>query len=112
MHVRQLFHSYLGQHRILGGAAVLAFTQLGASIAGLIRDRMLASTFPGLDTVDVYIAAFRPSDLLFQMMIMAGFSVALVPLLARYHADNRVDDMHKLLNSVLCLAAAGVGVPG
>ena len=42
------------QHRILGGVAVLAVTQFGASLVGLIRDRVLASTFPGLDTVDVY----------------------------------------------------------
>ena len=36
--------SQFGQHRILGGAAVLACLQLGASIMGLIRDRTLAAT--------------------------------------------------------------------
>jgi len=86
--------------------------QLGASIMGLIRDRTLASTFPGLDTVDVYIAAFRPSDLLFQMMIMAGFSVAIVPLLAQYHADGKRKDMHELLHSVVTLAALIFGFVG
>ncbi|PIR53847.1 hypothetical protein COU75_03900 [Candidatus Peregrinibacteria bacterium CG10_big_fil_rev_8_21_14_0_10_42_8] len=86
--------------------------QFGASLMGLIRDRTLASTFPGLDTVDVYIAAFRPSDLLFQMMIMAGFSVAIVPLLAQYHADGKRKDMHELLHSVVALAALVFGVVG
>ena len=86
--------------------------QLGASIMGLIRDRTLASTFPGLDTVDVYIAAFRPSDLLFQMMIMAWFSVAIVPLLAQYHADGKRKDMHELLHSVVTLAALIFGFVG
>ncbi|MBT7337334.1 hypothetical protein HN801_01355 [Candidatus Peregrinibacteria bacterium] len=104
--------SQFGQNRILGGAAVLAVMQLGASIMGLIRDRTLASTFPGLDTVDVYIAAFRPSDLLFQMMIMAGFSVAIVPLLAQYHADGKRKDMHELLHSVVALAALIFGFVG
>ena len=99
------FKHHFGQHRILGGAAVLACMQLGASIMGLLRDRTLAKTFPGLDTVDVYIAAFRPSDLLFQMFIMAGFSVALVPLLARHHADNDKDEMNALLNTAMTLGS-------
>ena len=103
---RQLF----SQDRILGGAAVLATMQLGASIMGLVRDRTLAATFPGLDTVDVYIASFRPSDLCFQMMIMAGFSVALVPMLAAYHADGKKKEMHELMNSVVSLAAIVFGV--
>lgn len=89
---------------------MLAAMQFGASLMGLIRDRTLAATFPGLSTVDVYIASFRPSDLCFQMMIMAGFSVALVPLLAKYHADDRREDMHKLLNSVMAIAAMVFGV--
>lgn len=94
----------------MGGAIVLALTQLGASLAGLIRDRILASTFPELGVVDVYIASFRPSDLLFQMTIMAGFSVALVPLLARYHGEGDKDAMGKLLGGTVGLAAIGFGV--
>lgn len=109
MRARDLFDQFR-QGRILGGAAVLAVMQFGASLMGLIRDRTLASTFPGLHTVDVYIASFRPSDLCFQMMIMAGFSVALVPLLAKYHADDKRDDMHRLLNSVMAMAAMTFGV--
>lgn len=100
------------QHRILGGAAVLAITQFGASVVGLIRDRLLAQTFPGLSTVDVYIASFRPSDLLFQIFIMAGFSVALVPLLARYHVNRDECEMEKLLNGVIFISAVGFGVIG
>lgn len=109
MRARELFGGF-SQNRILGGAAVLAVLQLGASVMGLIRDRTLASTFPGLQTVDVYIAAFRPSDLCFQMMIMAGFSVALVPLLAKYHADKKPHEMQKLLSSIVTLAAVVFGV--
>lgn len=102
--------SGLSQDRIFGGAVVLAITQFGASILGLIRDRILASTFPGLQVVDVYIASFRPSDLLFQVCIMAGFSVALVPLLAQYKARNNPEEMHKLLSGITGLAAVVFGV--
>lgn len=97
------------QERIAGGAVVLAMTQFGASVAGLIRDRLLARTFPGLGTVDVYIASFRPSDLLFQIFIMAGFSVALVPLLARHYAHRDEREMERLVNGILFVSSAGFG---
>lgn len=106
LYVRALF----SQHRILGGTVVLSITQFGASVVGLIRDRLLAQTFPGLATVDVYIASFRPSDLLFQIFIMAGFSVALVPLLARYHVGRDERQMEKLVNGVLFVSSVGFGL--
>ncbi|MCK5019799.1 MAG: hypothetical protein KAS32_22260 [Candidatus Peribacteraceae bacterium] len=108
MRSKDLFSSF-GQQRILGGATTLAVCQISASIAGLFRDRFLSSTFPELGVVDVYIAAFRPSDLLFQMMIMAGFSVALVPLLASYKANDNKEKMSDLLSSVLTVFSIGFG---
>ncbi len=104
------FSALRSQHRILGGAAVLAATQFSASFAGLIRDNLLNRTFPGLSVVDVYVAAFRPSDLLFQVTIMAGFSVALVPLLARYEAHKDRRSMSELLNGVITVAALVFGL--
>jgi putative peptidoglycan lipid II flippase len=102
--------SSFSQNRLLGGAAVLAVLQFSASLAGLIRDRVLAQTFPGLQTVDIYIASFRPSDLLFQVTIMAGFSVALVPLLATYKAKDDKNGMAGLLSGVTGIAAVVFGV--
>ena len=104
------FISASSQKRLVGGALVLASLQFSASFVGLIRDRYLAKTFPGLDTVDVYIASFRPSDLLFQVCIMAGFSVALVPLLAKYHGKGEKDEMAKLLGGVVGIAALVFGI--
>ena len=99
----------LRQDRLIGGAAVLAATQFLASAAGLLRDRLLTQTFPGLDVVDVYIAAFRPSDLLFQVAVMAGLSTIFVPLLARYRADNNEKEMSRLLSSVMTVGFLGFG---
>jgi putative peptidoglycan lipid II flippase len=93
--------AFLSQKRILGGAFVLAALQASASLAGLIRDRVLAGTFPDLNVVDVYIAAFRPSDLFYQMTVMAGISVAMVPLLASYYAKKNKQEMVSLLSSAI-----------
>jgi putative peptidoglycan lipid II flippase len=108
--MRAFLRQHLGQHRILGGALVLSVTQLAASVAGLLRDRLLAKTFPDLAVVDVYIAAFRPSDLLFQIAIMAGISTVLVPLLARYKANNRRSEMSSLLTSVIAVGSLVFGI--
>lgn len=114
MQFPNFLRSLSSQQRIAGGAAVLAVTQLGASIAGLVRDRVLAATFPPgldqLDVVSVYIAAFRPSDLLFQIFVMSAFSVALVPLLAGHLAKGEKEEMDHLLSSVLFIATLFFGV--
>lgn len=108
--MKKKFLDAFGQHRILGGAFVLTVTQLAASVAGLLRDHLLNRTFTGLSVVDVYYASFRPSDLFFQITIMAAYSVALVPLLAKYKVENRREDMDRLLNGVIGMSALGFGV--
>ncbi len=110
----RVFKQFFSQQRLAGGAFVLAITQFLASLAGLFRDRILASTFPPgldpLDTVSVYIAAFRPSDLLFQILVMSAFSVALVPLLAGHLARAEKDEMDRLMTSTLLLAGVLFGI--
>lgn len=107
------FSSLLSQQRLAGGALVLAVTQFGASLAGLVRDRVLAQTFPpGIDPLDVasvYIAAFRPSDFLFQVLVMSALSVAMVPLLAAHFAHGRREEMHRLTSSILLIGNVAFG---
>lgn len=101
------FRAHVGQHRILGGAAVLAVTQAAASVAGLVRDNLLNRAFPPAQgVVDAYIASFRPSDLLFQLTVMAGISTVLVPLLTR--ARDPEDSSH-LLSSVMGIGSLVFG---
>jgi putative peptidoglycan lipid II flippase len=107
--IRQIREN-LKQNRLIGGAFVLAVTQFAASLAGLVRDNILNSTFPGLSTVDIYISSFRPSDLLFQMTIMAGLSTVLVPLLARYKAHDDHDETSNLLSSVMAAGSIAFGL--
>src|SRR6185436_17585680 len=95
----------LGQHRLLGGALVLAVTQLGASVAGLFRDRILFHVFPpALSPVaDVYIASFRPSDLLFQVCIISALGTILVPLLAAHKAHERSGEKSQVLAGTMAM---------
>lgn len=107
-HVFTFLRAHIGQHRILGGAAVLSVTQAGASVAGLLRDRLLNQTFSGdLSIVDTYIASFRVSDLLFQLTVMSGIATVLVPLLARAKDDR--NDASRLLTSVMAIGSLVFG---
>ncbi len=96
----------------MGGAIVLAATQFGASFAGLIRDNLLARTFPGLGVVDVYVAAFRPSDLLFQICIMSALGTVFVPILAAHKAHGRRQEIDKVLTGTMLMGGALFGFIG
>ncbi len=85
---------------MLGGALVLAITQFGASLVGLIRDNILAATFSArgeIGVVDTYIAAFRPSDFLLQTFILSAVGTVLVPMIAAYREKGDRRTMEDLL---------------
>jgi putative peptidoglycan lipid II flippase len=102
----------LKQQHIIGGTVVLAATQLGASVMGFLRDSAFARTFPDSNVVDVYFAAFRPSDFLFQTCIMAAMGTVLVPVLASYKAHDKPEEMHKVLSSSMLLGSLVFGIIG
>ncbi|MFA6522992.1 MAG: lipid II flippase MurJ [Candidatus Peribacteraceae bacterium] len=100
------------QKRILGGATVLAVTQFGASLAGLVRDNVLAGTFQArgeVGVVDAYLAAFRPSDFLFQVFIMSAIGTVLVPMLAGHRESGRKDELERLLGGAIGTGALFFG---
>lgn len=101
---------FLHQHRLLGGAVVLALTQFGASFAGLIRDNLLARTFPGLGVVDVYVASFRPSDLILQVCVMSALGTIFVPLLAAHKAHGRKEEKSQVLFGTMAIGGLFFGV--
>ncbi|MBP9773562.1 MAG: hypothetical protein KBD00_02945 [Candidatus Peribacteraceae bacterium] len=105
---------FLSQKRIAGGALVLAVTQFAASICGFLRDRAFSVMFPiqndPIGVASVYIAAFRPSDLLFQLFVMSSLSVILVPFLASHLAHDRRDEMNRVTCSILVIFGSVFGV--
>lgn len=117
-----LFRPFFDQRRIAGGAFVLAMTQFVASGFGFLRDQAFSVMFPleqdPIGVASVYIAAFRPSDLLFQLLVMSCLSVVLVPFLASHFAHDRQEEMNGIVTSTMlifgvafgCIAAVLFGV--
>lgn len=112
--VKKFFQSFLSQKRIAGGAFVLAVTQLVASAFGFLRDQAFSIMFPldkdPVGVASVYIAAFRPSDLLFQVMVMSCLSVVVVPFLASHLAHNRKEEMNNILTSTMTMFGIAFGI--
>ncbi len=74
---------------ILSAATIIMGATLGSAVLGLIRTRLLISYFyadPRI--VDVFWAAFRLPDMVFQIIIVGALSSAFIPVFSRYLGDN------------------------
>ncbi len=93
-------------------AFIVGFFALLSRAAGLLRDRLFASTFGAGDTLDVYYAAFRIPDFIFNLLVLGTLSVAFIPvfteLLAKdkaraYKTANTVLNASFLIMSAICI---------
>lgn len=87
-------------HTIAGGAIIIASFSLLSRVLGLVRDRLLFSRFGAGDTLDMYYAAFRLPDLVFNTLILGALSAAFVPVFLEYwHKDKK--EAWRIANTVL-----------
>ncbi len=108
---RMRFLRYLREHRLAGGIAVLASTQFLASLAGLLRENVLARVFADrLDVVDAFFAAFNPSDLLFQTCVVSALGTVLVPVLAQYRTQKNGEQVEKVLAGTIGMTSMLFGI--
>ena len=94
---------YSRQTSILSGATIIMLTMLLAKILGLIKDRLLAHFFPP-DTIDIFWAAFRLPDLIFQIVILGALSVAFIPVFTEYFENKSKEEAFDLARSILNIA--------
>ena len=59
---------------IVSSAAIIAVASFFSRILGVFRDRILAGQFGAGDTLDIYYAAFRLPDLLYNLLIICALS--------------------------------------
>lgn len=65
---------------LISAAALVALSSLVSRVLGLLRDRLLASTFGAGPVLDAYFAAYRIPDLLFNLLILGTLSAAFLPV--------------------------------
>lgn len=96
---------YSRQTTILSGAVIIMATMIVAKILGLVRDRLLAHVFPP-DTIDIFWAAFRLPDSLFQIVILGALAIAFIPVFTEYFEKRGKEDGFELARAILNVALA------
>ncbi len=93
-----------GQSRTITGAAmILALASVASRFLGLLRDRMLAGSFGAGDTLDVYYAAFRMPDLVYNLLIMGALSAGFIPVFVAWQEknNNALKEEWQFVNSLI-----------
>lgn len=90
---------------VASAAFVVSVAALASRLMGLVRDRLLASTFGAGDTLDVYYAAFRIPDLVYNLLIMGALSAAFIPVFTSLISKDQEKEAWKLANGILNLGA-------
>lgn len=99
--VKNLFSLlYSRQTSILSAASIIMATMMLSKILGLVRDRLLAHAFTP-DKIDIFWAAFRLPDLIFQIVILGALSVAFIPVFTEHLEDKGKDDAFAMARAVL-----------
>ncbi len=80
-------------------------TMLLSKILGLVRDRLLAHVFAP-DKIDIFWAAFRLPDLIFQIIILGALSVAFIPVFTETLEKKGKNDAFEMASAILNLCLA------
>ncbi len=75
---KKLFRQQINS--ITVAAALVALSSLASRFLGVIRDRILAGQFGASTTLDIYYAAFRIPDLIFNLIVLGALSAGFVPI--------------------------------
>ncbi|RLC39214.1 murein biosynthesis integral membrane protein MurJ, partial [Candidatus Falkowbacteria bacterium] len=76
--IKKLFSGQINSITI--AALLVALSSLVSRFLGIFRDRILAGEFGAGDTLDIYYAAFRIPDLLFNLLVLGALSAGFIPV--------------------------------
>jgi len=89
---------------VISAAFVITTAGIVSNLMGLVRDRLLASSFGAGDTLDIYYAAFRIPDLIYNLLILGALSAAFIPVFTGLQSQEKDDESWKLTNGMVNLA--------
>lgn len=108
---------YIEESGSVGRAAILfATASVLSRILGVLRDRLLATTFGAGLQLDAYYAAFRLPDTLYNLVILGALSAGFLPLLAELRSKKGAPEAMRFASlvygsfSLLLIAFALIGM--
>ncbi|MBI2459642.1 MAG: murein biosynthesis integral membrane protein MurJ [Parcubacteria group bacterium] len=76
--IKRLFNGEINS--ITAAALLVGGSSLISRVLGIFRDRILAGQFGAGDTLDIYYAAFRMPDLIFNLLVLGALSAGFIPI--------------------------------
>lgn len=103
------FFNRLEQNFHLGRATVIiAVLTLLSRMTGFLRDLLLAKNLGLSSQTDIYFAAFRVPDFIYNLLILGTLSAAFIPIFTKYYLKDK-REAWEIANSVFNIALVGVG---
>lgn len=101
------------QKSVLGGAFIIGVASIVSRILGLVRDRLLSTTFGTTHILDSYFTAFKIPDFIFNLLVLGAMSASFVPIFIEYSTKKGKEEAFRMASSllnalVLALAALAV----
>ncbi len=106
---RKHFHS-TALSSVTAAAVVMAFFGVLSRLLGFVRDRMLAASFGAGDTLDVYYAAFRLPDTMFEFLVLGALSAAFIPVFSGLWAKDKSEEAWRLAGGLFVLILISLGL--
>lgn len=88
------------QTSILSAAFVIAAMVAASRVLGLVRDRLLTARFATED-LDIYFAAFRIPNFIFEILAVGAISVAFIPVFTSYISRGKKEEAYQTASSVI-----------
>ncbi|MDP2365005.1 MAG: murein biosynthesis integral membrane protein MurJ, partial [Ignavibacteria bacterium] len=91
---------------VTAAAFLVGASSLVSRLLGVVRDRILASSFGAGDTLDIYYAAFRIPDLIFNLLVLGALSAGFIPAFTNMIKDDQEGEhptAWRLTNNILNL---------
>lgn len=93
---------------IAGAALIIAVFSIISRVLGVVRDRMLATTFGAGQELDLYYAAFRLPDLIFNLLVLGALSAGFIPIFSKLMAAHEKEKAWRLTNNIINLLTVGL----
>ncbi len=91
---------------LTAAAVIVGGASLASRVAGVFRDRILASTFGAGSALDSYYAAFRLPDVLYSLVILGALSAGFIPVFAEYLETKTKEEAWQLAERILSVVGA------
>jgi putative peptidoglycan lipid II flippase len=95
------------ENSVKGASVILIVTLTLSNILGVFRDHFLAQKIP-TDRLDIYFAAFRLPDLIFNVLILGSVAAAFVPIYSQYLKEKGDKEANNLAQATITIGTSAV----